>query len=41
MKEGNKLKITGLLHTNYTPIKRTSQTLIDTGVFLMSTIEWE
>jgi len=41
MMEGNELKITCLLHTNYTPVKRTSQTLINTGVFLMSTIEWE
>jgi len=41
MMEGNKLKITCLLHTNYTPVKRTPQTLINTGVFLMSTIEWE
>jgi len=41
MKEGNKLKITCLLHTNYTLVKRTPQTLMVTGVFLMSTIEWE
>jgi len=39
--EGNKLKITCLLHTNYTLVKQTSQTLINTGVFIMSTIEWE
>jgi len=39
--EGNKLKITCLLHTNYTLVKQTSHTLMVTGGFLMSTIEWE
>jgi len=38
MMEGNKLKITCLLHTYYTPVKQTSQTLINTGVWVMSTI---
>jgi len=41
MLEGNKLKITCLLHTNYTLVKQTSQTLINSAVFLMPNIEWE
>ena len=28
------------LHTNYKQVKRTSQTPINIGVFLMFTIEW-
>jgi len=39
--EGNKLKITCLLHTYYTLVKTTSETLINTGVLVMSIIEWE
>ncbi|MDC0222227.1 hypothetical protein OAL54_10875 [Gammaproteobacteria bacterium] len=35
------LVTTHLLHTYYTLVKTTSQTLIDTGILVMSTIEWE
>ena len=33
--------MTSLLHTNYTQVKCTPKTLINTGIFPMSTIEWE
>ena len=33
--------IKNLLHTYYTLVKTTSKTLINTGVLVMSTIEWE